>query len=84
MVIAGTVASIVKQLRWLSWISRVIATPPGWILRLVIRPTANSVVSYAIAAFAGILGSLVFYTLIAWGALWLAERLRGAPPAGPV
>jgi len=80
MVLAGTVSSMVKPLHWLGWISRAIATPPGLILRYVIRPNSHSVVSFAIAAFAGIFGSLIIYGLLAWGALWLAARGSGPNP----
>ncbi len=78
MTLAGTLASLVRPLRWLSWIARAIATPPGLVLRLVIRPNGQSVISYAVAAVEGLLGAVIFYTLLAWFALWLYARWSSA------
>jgi hypothetical protein len=78
MALTGTAASLIRPLRWLGWVARIIAAPPGFLLRLVIRPAGNSVASYAIAATAGLIGSLIFYALIAWGVLWLIARLQSA------
>ncbi len=77
MTLTGTVASLVKPLRWLSWVARAIATPPGLVLRFMIRPNGQSVVSYALAAVEGLLGSVVFYALLAWFGLWLYARWKG-------
>lgn len=76
MALTGTISNMARSLNWLGWIARGIATPPGLVLRLVIRPTGQSVVSFAVAAVEGLIGSFVFYTLVAWGALWLYARLR--------
>jgi hypothetical protein len=78
MVLAGTISSMVKPLHWLWWVARAIATPPGLILRFVIRPNGSSVVSFAVAAFAGVFGSLVIYGLLAYAALWLFDRRQSA------
>jgi hypothetical protein len=76
MALTGTLSNLAQSLNWLGWIARGIATPPGLMLRFVIHPTGHSVVSFALAAFEGLAGSFVFYTLVAWGALWLYARQR--------
>jgi hypothetical protein len=76
MALTGTIANLAHSLNWMGWIARVIATPPGLVLRFVVHPIGLSVASFAVAAFEGLMGSVVFYTLVAWGALWLYARLR--------
>ena len=78
MALTGAISNLARPLNWMGWIARGIATPPGLVLRFVVRPTGNSVVSFAVAAFEGLIGSFVFYTLVAWGALWLYARRRSA------
>jgi hypothetical protein len=78
MALTGTISNLARSLHWLAWISNAIATPPGLVLRFVIRPTAHSVASFALAAVEGLAGSVIFYTLVAWCALWLYARWRNA------
>jgi hypothetical protein len=81
MALTGTLSNLARSLHWMGWISNAIAVPPGLILRFVIRPTGHSVASFAIAAFEGLVGSVIFYTLAAWGAFWLYARLRNSKTA---
>jgi len=85
MAVAGAVASFVRPLRWMGWVARAIATPPGLLLRFVIRPQGNSIASYAIAATEGLVGAIVFYIPVAWGVLRLIAKIQNAkapqPPA---
>jgi hypothetical protein len=76
MALTGTISNLAHPLNWMGWIAKAIATPPGLVLRFLIRPTGHSVVSFALAVFEGLVGSFVFYTLVAWGALWLYARRR--------
>jgi hypothetical protein len=78
MALTGTVSNLARPLHWLAWIANAIATPPGLLLRFVIHPTGHSVAAFALAAFEGLMGSLIFYTLVAWGALWLYAKRRTA------
>jgi hypothetical protein len=78
MALTGTISNLARSLNWLGWIARGIATPPGLVMRFVFHPTGHSVASFAVAVLEGLVGSFVFYTLVAWGALRLFARQRGS------
>ena len=82
MILSGTLADLVKPLALLGKLSSVIAALPGFVLRLVIQPKLHSVSGIIMAMVEGLLGSIVFYTVVAWivlrlGALGRPKNSRG-------
>ena len=81
MILLGMVATCVKPLSGLAKVSQVIAIPPSFLLRLVIHPSAHaSAMTVVLAMLEGLIGSMIFYTVVAWIVLQLIalRQAKGA------
>jgi hypothetical protein len=71
MIVLGLVGNNLKPLSSLGKIADVMARPTGFLIGWAIRPHTNSLVTIMIASFEGLIGSIVFYTVVAWVVLQL-------------
>jgi len=66
MILFGTLADFNTHLSGLAWISRLLGTPPGLLLGWLIHPRSHSIAAVIMASVEGLIGSIAFYTLVAW------------------
>jgi hypothetical protein len=77
MIVLGVVGNAVKPLSILARISNVIAAPTGFLLGWLIHPAGSSLAAIFFSGLEGLVASIAFYTLVAWGVLrWMQQRKR--------
>src|ERR1700722_15703199 len=78
MILLGMIGNFVKSLSVLGAVSKVIAAPPGVLMRLLLHPRANSPVAIVAVMFGGLVVSIIFYPVIAWIVLRLMAYRRSS------
>ena len=74
IIVFGTLGDLSTHMSVLAKVARALATPPGFLFGWLIQPKVQSISAIIIASVEGLIGSIAFYTLVAWVILWLLAR----------
>jgi hypothetical protein len=78
MIVSGTIADFLGPHSKIAIVTGIIATPPGFLFRLLVPQYNSSVGIIAVRAFGALVFSFLFYTAIAWGVMRLWVYLRSS------